>query len=121
MSITKSYNHKTNTYYAYETTYEWDDTKQRKVQKKRCVGQFDPKTGKVVPNGRVGRPSNADISKSDSPERTGKKEASSADIDQARLKDKLAAMEIRLRKLSGEARNLSSELDRIADSIMSSS
>lgn len=121
MSITKSYNRKTNTYYAYETTYEWDDSKQRKVQKKRCVGQFDPKTGKVVPNGRVGRPSIADISKTESPERTGKKEASSMDMDQTRLQEKLAAMENRLRKLSGEARNLSSELDRIADSIKSTS
>lgn len=121
MSITKSYNRKTNTYYAYETTYEWDDTKQRKVQKKRCVGQFDPKTGKVVPNGRVGRPSIADISKTKSSERTGKKEVSSTEKDQNRLQEKLAAMEDQLRKLSGEARNLSSELDRIADSIKSSS
>lgn len=121
MSITKSYNRKTNTYYAYDTTYEWDDTKQRKVQKKRCIGQFDPKTGKVVPNGRVGRPSLADISKTESPERAGKKEISSADMDQTRLLEKLAAIENRLRKLSGEARNLSSELDRIADSIKSSS
>ncbi len=44
MSITKSYNKHTNTYYAYETTYEWDDARQKKVQRKHCIGQFDPDT-----------------------------------------------------------------------------
>ncbi len=57
MSITKSYNKQTDTYYAYETTYEWSDEKQKKVQRKRCIGKFDPDTGKVIPNGKVGRPS----------------------------------------------------------------
>ena len=56
MSITKSYNKHTNTYYAYETTYEWEDTKQKKVQRKHCIGQFDPDTGEIIPNGKVGRP-----------------------------------------------------------------
>ena len=57
MSITKSYNKQTDTYYAYETTYEWSDEKKKKVQRKRCIGKFDPDTGKVIPNGKVGRPS----------------------------------------------------------------
>ena len=57
MSITKSYNKQTGIYYAYETTYEWSEEKQKKVQRKRCIGQFDPETGEVVPNGKVGRPS----------------------------------------------------------------
>ena len=57
MSITKSYNKHTGIYYAYETTYEWSDEKQKKVQHKRCIGQFDPETGEVIPNGKVGRPS----------------------------------------------------------------
>lgn len=30
MSITKSYNKQLDTYYAYETTYEWSDEKQKK-------------------------------------------------------------------------------------------
>lgn len=60
MSITKSYNKQTGIYYAYETTYEWSDEKQKKVQRKRCIGQFDPQTGEVIPNGKVGRPSLAD-------------------------------------------------------------
>ncbi len=53
MSITKSYNKQTDTYYAYETTYEWSDEKQKKVQRKRCIGKFDPDTGKVIPNGKL--------------------------------------------------------------------
>jgi len=57
MSITKSYNKHTGVYYAYDTTYEWDEERQKKVQHKRCIGKFDPITGEVIPNGKVGRPS----------------------------------------------------------------
>lgn len=56
MSITRSYNKNTDTNYAYDTTYVWDDELQKKVQKKRCIGQFDEKTGEVVPNKKRGRP-----------------------------------------------------------------
>ena len=56
MSITRSYNKHTDTYYAYETTYEWDDKRQKKVQRKKCIGKFDPVTGELIPNGRRGRP-----------------------------------------------------------------
>ena len=56
MSITRSYNKHTDTYYAYETTYEWDESQQKKVQKKRCIGQYDPETDKIIPNGKRGRP-----------------------------------------------------------------
>lgn len=57
MSITKSYNKKTNTMYAYETLYVWDEDKQKKVQKRRCIGKIDPATGKIIPNLNRGRPS----------------------------------------------------------------
>lgn len=57
MSITKSYNKYTNTYYAYDTTYVWDEKTKRKVQKKVCIGKYDPETGAVVPNAKRGRPS----------------------------------------------------------------
>ena len=56
MSITKSYNKHTDTYYAYDTTYVWNDVSKKKVQKKVCIGKFDPKTGEIVPNGKKGRP-----------------------------------------------------------------
>ena len=55
MSVAKSYNHKTGTYYAYETTYEWSDEKQKKVPVRKCIGHFDPVTGEIVPNGKRGR------------------------------------------------------------------
>lgn len=57
MSITKSYNKHTDTYYAYDTTYVWDEKSQRKVQKKVCIGKYDPETGEVIPNAKRGRPS----------------------------------------------------------------
>jgi len=56
MSITKSYNKYTGVYYAYETTYQWDEKQQRTIQRKRCIGHFDPVTNEVIQNGRRGRP-----------------------------------------------------------------
>ena len=56
MTITRSYNKHTNTTYAYETSYVWSEELQRKVQKKKCIGKFDPQTDEIVPNGRRGRP-----------------------------------------------------------------
>lgn len=60
MSITRSYNKHTGRYYAYETSYEWDETKQKNVQKKRCIGQYDPVTDEIIPNGKRGRPRKED-------------------------------------------------------------
>lgn len=57
MSITKSYNKHTDTYYAYDTTYVWDEKLQKKVQKKVCIGKYDPDTGNIIPNAKRGRPS----------------------------------------------------------------
>ena len=54
MAITKSYNKQRDIYYAYETTYEWSDKAQKKVQVRRCIGHFDPETNQVVPNGKRG-------------------------------------------------------------------
>ena len=56
MSISKSYNKKTGIHYAYETTYEWNEELQKKVQRRHCIGQFDPNTGEIIPNSKVGRP-----------------------------------------------------------------
>lgn len=61
MSITKSYNKHTDTYYAYDTTYVWDEKSQKKIQKKVCIGKFDPDTGKIIPNAKRGRPSKSDL------------------------------------------------------------
>ena len=54
MSITRSYNRHTNTYYAYETEYVFDEAKQKKVPKRRCVGKYDS-DGNIIPNGNRGR------------------------------------------------------------------
>ena len=56
MSITRSYNKHTDTYYAYDTTYEWDEKLQKKVQHKKCIGKIDPETNEVIPTGKRGRP-----------------------------------------------------------------
>jgi hypothetical protein len=55
MSITRSLNKHNGIYYAYETTYEWNEEKQKKVQKKRCIGQFVPGTDEIIPNGPRGK------------------------------------------------------------------
>lgn len=54
MSITRSYNRHTNTYYAYETEYVFDTAKQKKVPKRRCVGKYDS-DGNIIPTGNRGR------------------------------------------------------------------
>lgn len=55
MGITRSYNKNNGIYYAYETSYEWSEEKQKKVQKKRCIGQFVPGTDEIIPNGPRGK------------------------------------------------------------------
>lgn len=55
MSITRSYNRRTNTWYAYETNYVWDESRQKKVQKRKCIGKFDS-NNKIIKNGSRGRP-----------------------------------------------------------------
>ena len=54
MTITKSFNKKTGIYYVYETEYVWDESKQKKVQHRRCIGKIDPETGEVIPNEKRG-------------------------------------------------------------------
>ncbi|MBQ6521149.1 MAG: hypothetical protein IJI14_20770 [Anaerolineaceae bacterium] len=115
MSITKSYNNRTKTYYAYETSYEWDEEKQKKIQRKRCIGQFDPKTGEVIPNGRVGRPSTYAI-KGSYRNNTGKDE-SNDNTNSEDLQKRTIEIERRLLELAEEANDLGIELKELADSI----
>lgn len=57
MSIVTGYNNKVDKTYAYELIYEWNDELKRHVQKKKCIGHIDPKTGDIVPNNKTpGRP-----------------------------------------------------------------
>ena len=55
MGITRSFNKHNGVYYAYETVYEWSEEKQKKVQRKRCIGQFVPGTDEIIPNGPRGK------------------------------------------------------------------
>lgn len=111
MSITKSYNKQTGTYYAYETTYEWSDEKQKKVQRKRCIGQFDPDTGRVIPNGRVGRPSLSEQSRPPAKAAAPEKKAHSMQPGNAEeLTARLAKIEETLQVLSAEIHDLRAEI-----------
>ena len=108
MSITRSYNKHTNTYYAYETSYVWDEKARKKVQKKQCIGKFDPETDKIIPNGKRGRPRGS---------------ASVKEIEHAKYTDFLAdakklskrlnSVETSFEKLSSEVTQLSADLDSL--------
>lgn len=50
----RSYNRRMNVWYVYEVDYVWDEAKQKKVQKRRCIGKIDPETNQVIPNGKRG-------------------------------------------------------------------
>ena len=117
MSITKSYNKHTNTYYAYETTYEWSEEKQKKIQRKRCIGQFDPDTGEVIPNGSVGRPG---VSKRvSSPAKgvaSGEMPGAVQEAEIDKLASKLVKIEGILQSLSAEIHDLSAEVSSLSAS-----
>jgi hypothetical protein len=116
MSITKSYNKQTGTYYAYETTYEWSDEKQKKVQRKRCIGKFDPVTGDVIPNGKVGRPSiekQNNISKTSENLQLTKKGINPNDVK--KLSDRIAVIEDTLRILTNEMHGLIEAVRGLSD------
>lgn len=59
MPIRVSYNKYTDTHYVYDVTYVWDEVRQKKVPKQKCIGHVDPETGEIVPNGKRGRPRQA--------------------------------------------------------------
>ena len=65
MSVTRSYNKHDGTYYAYDTQYVWDETRQKRVQRKRCIGKFEPETGNIIKNGSCGRKAAAPVFSAD--------------------------------------------------------
>ncbi len=114
MSITKSYNKQTDTYYAYETTYEWSDEKQKKVQRKRCIGKFDPDTGKVIPNGKVGRPSLSRLPRTSAKSDTPRNELLDISPDDIKkLTARLNKIEEALQALSVEIHDLLVEVESL--------
>ena len=114
MSITRSYNKHTNTYYAYETSYVWDEEAQKKVQKKQCIGKFDPETDQVIPNGKRGRPRGATSAKET-------ENAKYADFiaDAKKLSERLNSVETSFEKLSSEVTQLNADLDRLLTKMQS--
>ena len=114
MSITKSYNKQTDTYYAYETTYESTDEKQKKVQRKRCIGKFDPDTGKVIPNGKVGRPSLSRLPRTSAKSDTPRNELLDISPDDIKkLTARLNKIEEALQALSVEIHDLRVEVESL--------
>ena len=114
MSITRSYNKHTDTYYAYDTTYEWDEKLQKKVQRKKCIGKYDPVTGNIIPNGKRGRPAKKEPSQTaaDNP-------APDAGLDEAlsmaeALLARIGTAEAALSKAAEETRELRKSADALA-------
>jgi hypothetical protein len=118
MAITRSYNKHTNTYYAYETSYVWDEKTQKKVQKKRCIGKFDPETDEIIPNGKRGRP-RRDPAESSAVEPDGQDRAKYAKtISEVKaLSSRLKSAEESFEKLSMEFQSISTELANLLSEI----
>ena len=116
MAITSSFNKRTGTRYAYETTYEWDEAAQRKVQRRRCVGHFDPETGEVVPNGGRGRPRSGGRAEAAPPPREpggGPLPPDAAAL--ASLSERLAALEASCSSLAEEAHSMNEQVMAMID------
>lgn len=111
MSISKSYNKKTGVHYAYETTYEWDEKLQKKIQRRHCIGQFDPDTGEIVPNKKVGRPGVKAQPKSI--KRAATDIPLSTSTNKKQLAGRLKKVENKLSTLSNEITVLNNELAAI--------
>ena len=101
MSITRSYNRHTNTYYAYDTTYEWDEKAQKKVQRRRCIGKYDPDTGEIIPTERRGRPAKY--------------------IETEHIENTAGSSALQYREILSKARTLASRISSIEDMISNAS
>lgn len=111
MSITKSFNKHNGTYYAYETTYVWDETLQKKRQKKQCIGKFDPETNEIIPNGKRGRPSKVFVESAVSMDTCPAAEANSFIMPIIeKLSSRLINVENSLISLSSEIHSLNAEI-----------
>lgn len=109
--MTGSYNARTKVRYAYETTYEYDESKGRKVQRRRCVGHFDPETGEVVPNGRRGRRPKEAVAPTAEP--TGAATEGRADG----LAQRCAELALACDRIAAEAARLAAELRDMARAV----
>lgn len=109
MSITRSFNKHTNTWYAYETEYVYDEALGKKVQKRKCIGKFDPITGEVVRNAGRGRPKSAPGAAGDAVMRASAK--ASDKVFRKKILKKLAAFEKQADALASEIRSLREQIE----------
>ena len=110
MGITRSYNKNNGVYYAYETSYEWSDEKQKKVQRKRCIGQFVPGTDEIIPNGPRGKKGQGGTIRQDLAEKVSTPKDANSDQYFADLRTKLEVFERSLADLSAATRDIVHEL-----------
>ena len=111
MSITKSYNKHNDTYYAYDTQYVWDEKQQKRVQKKRCIGKFDPATGDVISNGKRGPKSTAPVFTADTVKKMKNSPALNSEI--IALSSKMNSITNSYESLGKELADLSSEMNAL--------
>jgi len=110
MGITRSFNKNNGVYYAYETTYEWSEEQQKKVQKKRCIGQFVPGTDEIIPNGARGKKGQGGVIRKEVQEKgLHGNDANSAHY-RDELRTKLEVFERSLADLSAATRDIIREL-----------
>ena len=55
-AIVYQINKKTGVTYAYESISYWDKDKRQSQAKRKCIGQLDPQTQKVIPNRKKPKP-----------------------------------------------------------------
>ena len=113
MSITKSYNKHTDTYYAYDTTYIWSEEHQKKIQKKVCIGKYD-EAGNIIPNAKRGRPPRkvpASIKEADSTNKSHSiKDAEEINHAVTEILSEIHRMEKSLNDLTSKSRELESKI-----------
>lgn len=120
MSITRSYNKHTDTYYAYDTTYEWDEKAQKKVQRKKCIGKYDPLTGEIIPTGKRGRPLKQAVPQDVQNERNDDVPRLDDILSKANdLSARIDAIDVLLAKASEDLRQLRSFTDELIRQIRS--
>ena len=86
----------------------------KKVQRKRCIGKFDPDTGKVIPNGKVGRPSLSRLPRTSAKSDTPRNELLDISPDDIKkLTARLNKIEEALQALSVEIHDLRVEVESL--------
>ncbi len=116
----RSYNRRMNVWYVYEVDYVWDEAKQKKVQRRKCVGKIDPETDQVIPNGKRGparvTPGDSGPSAAGSlPEPVRVKRAASSLLTGRKFKAKAQKLSRTLKDLSEQLAVIAQDLDELLE------